>query len=126
MHDLERGRIVVTGGAGLIGSAVLWALNRRGLRDILVVDRLDASAKWRHLVPLQFGDYVDADDFLARLESPRAFGNVATIVHLGACSSTTESDAGYLLRNNYEYTKNLAHWAVERQARFVYASSAAT
>jgi ADP-L-glycero-D-manno-heptose 6-epimerase len=126
MHDLSQGTIVVTGGAGLIGSAVVWALNRRGLDDILIVDRLDSSEKWRHLVPLRFTDYIDADDFLERGSEERAFDRVATIFHLGACSSTTESDAGYLLRNNYEYTKSLADWAVERGARFVYASSAAT
>lgn len=126
MHDLSRGRIVVTGGAGLIGSAILWALNRRGFDDVLVVDRLDRSEKWKHLVPLRFADYVDADEFERHIGRPDAFGNVATVFHLGACSSTTEGDAGYLLRNNYEYTKNLAHWAAGRGARFLYASSAAT
>ncbi|MGC1379914.1 MAG: ADP-glyceromanno-heptose 6-epimerase [Candidatus Baltobacteraceae bacterium] len=126
MHDLNRGRIVVTGGAGLVGSAVIWALNRRGLDDVLVVDRLDRSEKWKHLVPLRFADYVDADEFEARAKSGNAFGDVRTIFHLGACSSTTETDADFLLRNNYEYTKNLAHWAVEHSARLIYASSAAT
>ncbi len=126
MHDLERGRIAVTGGAGLIGSAVVWALNRRGLENILVVDRLDCSEKWRHLVPLRFADYLDADDFEARATQNRSLNDVATVIHLGACSSTTERAADYLLRNNFEYTKRLAHWAVENDARFVYASSAAT
>ena len=126
MHDLSRGRIVVTGGAGLIGSALLWALNRRGLNDILIIDRLDRSEKWKHLVPLRFADYVDADEFERCSASGREFGDVRTVFHLGACSSTTESDADFLLRNNYEYTKRLARWAVEQEARFVYASSAAT
>jgi ADP-L-glycero-D-manno-heptose 6-epimerase len=126
MSDLEQSRIVVTGGAGLIGSALIWALNRRGIEDILVVDRLDSSEKWKHLVPLRFADYLDADDFADRIAAAQSFGDVGAVFHLGACSSTTESDAGYLLRNNYEYTKNLAHWAVENRARFVYASSAAT
>jgi ADP-L-glycero-D-manno-heptose 6-epimerase len=126
MHDLFNGRIVVTGGAGLIGSAIIWALNRRGLEDILVVDRLDSSEKWRHLVPLRFADCLDADDFAAQTARGRSFGQIATIFHLGACSSTTERDAGYLLGNNYEYTKKLAHWAVDHEVRFVYASSAAT
>jgi ADP-L-glycero-D-manno-heptose 6-epimerase len=126
MHDISRGRIVVTGGAGLIGSALVWALNRRGLEDVLVVDRLDRSEKWRHLVPLRFADCIDADDFTAAAAEGRTFGNVSTVFHLGACSSTTENDAGYLLRNNYEYTKRLALWSVEQEARFVYASSAAT
>ncbi|HEY2473891.1 MAG TPA: ADP-glyceromanno-heptose 6-epimerase [Candidatus Cybelea sp.] len=127
MFDLEQSRIVVTGGAGLIGSALIWALNRRGIEDILVVDRLDSTEKWKHLVPLRFADYLDADDFVDRIATAAdTFGNVGTVFHLGACSSTTESDAGYLLRNNYEYTKSLAHWALESRARFVYASSAAT
>ncbi|HEV3090659.1 MAG TPA: ADP-glyceromanno-heptose 6-epimerase [Candidatus Cybelea sp.] len=126
MHDLEQGRIAVTGGAGLIGSAVIWALNRRGIDDILVVDRLDTSEKWRHLVPLRFADYADADEFADRATQRGGFGEVKTILHLGACSSTTENDAAYLLRNNYEYTKRLAEWSVPRGVRFVYASSAAT
>jgi ADP-L-glycero-D-manno-heptose 6-epimerase len=126
MHDLSRGRIVVTGGAGLIGSTVVWDLNRRGLEDILVVDRLDRSDKWKHLIPLRFADYIDADEFERSTAQGRTFGDVRTIVHLGACSSTIENDADYLLRNNYQYTKRLALWAVEQEARFVYASSAAT
>ncbi len=126
MHDLSRGRIVITGGAGLIGSAVLWALNRRGIDDALVVDRLDASEKWKHLVPLRFADYVEADEFVQFATAGRNFGDVRTVFHLGACSSTTERDADFLLRNNYEYTKRLALWAAEQEARFVYASSAAT
>jgi ADP-L-glycero-D-manno-heptose 6-epimerase len=126
MHDLSRGRIVITGGAGLIGSAVLWALNRRGLDDVLVVDRLDASEKWKHLVPLRFADYVEADEFAQSAAAGRNFGDVRTVFHLGACSSTTERDADFLLRNNYEYTKGLALWTAEQEARFVYASSAAT
>jgi ADP-L-glycero-D-manno-heptose 6-epimerase len=126
MHDLARGSIVVTGGAGLIGSALVWALNRRGLDDILIVDRLDESEKWKHLVPLRFADYVDADEFEARALDGDGFGDVGTILHMGACSATTERDADFLMRNNYEYTKHLAAWALERDARFVYASSAAT
>ena len=127
MHDLSRGTIVVTGAAGLIGSAVVWALNRRNLDDVIVVDRLDTSEKWKHLVPLRFKDYVDADDFLDRIEDDaHAFGSIGTVFHLGACSATTELDSDYLMRNNYEYTRALAHWAVDSDARFVYASSAAT
>ena len=82
MHDLSRGRIVVTGGAGLIGSAILWALNRRGLDDVLVVDRLDRSEKWKHLVPLRFADYIDADEFERRIAEPGTFGKIGTVFHL--------------------------------------------
>jgi ADP-L-glycero-D-manno-heptose 6-epimerase len=126
MIELDRGTIVVTGGAGLIGSAVIWALNRRGIDDILVVDRLDCSEKWKHLVPLRFADYLDAEELEHRAVAGHSFGDVAAIFHLGACSSTTETDADFLMRNNYEYTKLLAHWAADQDVRFVYASSAAT
>src|SRR5579884_1358078 len=127
MHSLARGHVVVTGGAGLIGSAIIWALNLRGIDDILVVDRLDTSEKWKNLVPLRYRDYIAADDFAERIAQRGAvFANVTTLFHMGACSSTTETDAAYLMQNNYEYTKHLAHWAVDRGVRFVYASSAAT
>jgi ADP-L-glycero-D-manno-heptose 6-epimerase len=127
MHDLNSGPIIVTGGAGLIGSAVVWSLNKRGVDDIIVVDRLDESEKWKHLVALRFRDYVDADEFLDAVEAtPDHFGKAGTVIHLGACSSTTETDSDYLMRNNYEYTKSIARWALAIGARFVYASSAAT
>ena len=127
MHDLRTGRIVVTGGAGFIGSALIWALNMRGIDDILVVDRLDATEKWKNLVPLRYADYADADDFETRvLQRSGTLSGIETVLHLGACSSTTECDAAYLMRNNYEYTKNLALWSAQTGARFVYASSAAT
>ena len=127
MTELSPGPIIVTGGAGLIGSALIWLLNRRGYEDILVVDRLDSSEKWKHLSALALRDYVDADDFIEHVaDLPDAFGKVGTVFHLGACSSTTETDSDFLMRNNYEYTKALAGWASGVNARFVYASSAAT
>ncbi len=121
------GRLLLTGGSGFIGSALLWELNRRGVQDALVSDRLDHTDKWKNLVPLRFADYIDADDLLARVEREPAFlDEFGCIIHLGACSSTTETDSAYLMRNNYEYTKTLAEAALARGIRFVYASSAAT
>jgi ADP-L-glycero-D-manno-heptose 6-epimerase len=117
----------VTGGAGLIGSALLWQLNREGVDDAVVVDRLGTSEKWRHLVPLRFADYLDAEEFFPRIaREPDAFGEIATVFHLGACSSTTERDASYLIANNVRRSQEIARWAFARGARFVYASSAAT
>ncbi|MFN2459926.1 MAG: ADP-glyceromanno-heptose 6-epimerase [Candidatus Velthaea sp.] len=127
MNGTRRGRTVVTGGAGLIGSALVWQLNRDGIDDAIVVDRLGTSEKWRHLVPLRFSDYVEADSFYERIaRDPEAYGRIATVYHLGACSATTERDAAYLIRNNVALSQDVARWAVARDARFVYASSAAT
>ncbi|HXW77366.1 MAG TPA: NAD-dependent epimerase/dehydratase family protein, partial [Candidatus Eremiobacteraceae bacterium] len=124
---LDRGRILVTGGAGFIGSALVWALNGKGLTDILIADFLDRSEKWRNLAPLRFRDYMEADDLSASLDHGAApLSGVKTVFHLGACSSTTETDAAYLIRNNFEYTKRLAAWSLANGVRFVYASSAAT
>lgn len=123
----DRSRILVTGGAGMIGSAVVWQLNRLGRDRILIADRMDRTEKWRNLTPLDFEDYLEADELLERItHSPQSLGSIGTVYHLGACSSTTETDAAYLIRNNFEYTKALAHWAVANDVRFVYASSAAT
>lgn len=125
LHPKSDARILVTGGAGFIGSALVWALNQRGCEQIVVSDFLGTSEKWRNLTPLRFADYLEADDLRPRLESG-ALGRFDHVFHLGACSATTERDAAYLIRNNFEFTKDLAAWSLKSGARFVYASSAAT
>lgn len=120
-------RILVTGGAGFIGSALVWELNRRGFENIVVCDRLSTDEKWKNLVPLRFHDYIDGGDLEKRVRgAPESLGKFDLILHLGACSATTEKDADYLMRNNSEFTKGLCEWALSKGTRFVYASSAAT
>ena len=118
--------IIVTGGAGFIGSALIAELNARQITDILVVDQLGTDSKWKNLRNLAFADYVEKTDLLEMVIADKLEGAVEAVFHLGACSDTTESDASYLVKNNYEYTKLLAQWATNANARFIYASSAAT
>lgn len=123
--------IIVTGGAGLIGSAVIQRLNQIGREDILVVDHLGQTDKWRNLAPLRFLDYLEKDTFESLLDSGSiadrlAGGKLDAVIHLGACSATTEPDATYLVKNNFEYSRKLALTAMAAGARFIYASSAAT
>lgn len=119
--------IVVTGGAGFIGSALIWELNNRGISDIIVVDHLGHSEKWRNLVPLHFKDYIDKKQFIQDLESNCFKKEITALFHLGACSATTQTDADYLIDNNYKYTLRIASWwSGHPECRFMYASSAAT
>ncbi|NDD66226.1 ADP-glyceromanno-heptose 6-epimerase [bacterium] len=118
--------IIVTGGAGFIGSAFVWYLNQQGIDDIIVVDHLSSSTKWRNLVPLQYDNYIQKDDFLDMLVDNRLPKGIEAMVHLGACSDTTERNVDYLMENNYRYTQLLADYCVKKSIRFMYASSAAT
>jgi ADP-L-glycero-D-manno-heptose 6-epimerase len=127
VNELEQGKILVTGGAGFIGSALVWRLNQLGLRNILVCDELGKDDKWQNLAPLLFDDYLSAAELLGAVESDKpSLNEIRWIFHLGACSATTERDAGYLMENNYRYTKVLCDWATAHRIRYVYASSAAT
>ncbi len=120
--------IILTGGAGFIGSGVLRLLNDSGRHDVLVVDHLGSGEKWRNLVGKRFLDYVPKDRFLEQLVAG-AFGDgkeIDAVVHLGACSATTERDADYLYDNNVKYSQELAAFCAEKGVRLVYASSAAT
>jgi len=118
--------IIITGGAGFIGSAVAAALNERGIRDILIVDELASDEKWKNLRNVNFTDYVEKKDFLDMVWDNEVPGRVEAIFHMGACSDTTETNASYLVKNNYEYSKFLAQWADDCRIRLIYASSAAT
>ncbi len=128
MHDLMQGVTVVTGGAGLIGSAVIWGINNQNLDNVWLIDQWeDDSLKKRNLEYLGFRRNLGVDEFreLIRRNDPE-LTDVRTVIHLGACSSTTETDEDYLRDNNFLYTKELCEWSLGNSARFVYASSAAT
>lgn len=118
---------IVTGGSGLIGSSVVWELNRNGIDDILIVDHLGTSDKWKNLAPLRYNDYMEKNDFLEKLERNFFSGRkIDGVFHLGACSATTERDASYLVENNFRYTAKLAEFCVNNYIRMIYASSCAT
>ncbi len=119
-------KIVVTGGAGFIGSCLVGSLNQKGYNNIIIVDELGKTEKWKNLVSKQYDDYFDKAVFRKELLSGSLDKHVDAIVHLGACSATTEQDASYLMDNNYKYTKDLAKWCLNNGKRFLYASSAAT
>jgi len=118
-------QIVVTGAAGFIGRNIVAELNQRGHDDLILVDALGTDDKWGNLVGLRFEDMLSPEAFLALVEGGK-LGKVESIIHLGACSATTERDADFLLRNNYQYTRTLCEWSLQHDARFIYASSGAT
>ena len=116
---------VVTGAAGFVGANLVRALNARGERDLLVVDRLDASDKFRNLVGLQFADYLDADEFASRVDDGDFDGDLSAVLHQGACSDTMERDGAFMMRNNYRYSARLLEHCQDDDVPFLYASSAA-
>ncbi len=115
--------ILLTGGAGFIGSAMLAKLNQEGIDDIVVIDSLKSSEKWKNLQGKSFIDYLDKSQLMSSIDK---FEHVEAVIHMGACSATTELDADYLMNNNFKYSRDLAEWSVKNNARFIYASSAAT
>ena len=119
--------IIVTGGAGFIGSNIVKGLNDRGRDDILIVDDLTEMVKFKNIQGLKALDYMDKDDFAAALANNK-FDDVKidVIFHEGACSDTMEYNGKYMMENNFEYTKNLMHFALKKKIQLIYASSAST
>jgi len=118
--------IIVTGGAGFIGSNLARALIERGQSDVIVVDDLTDGHKIANIADLNIADYLDKDDFIARLSSDSKFADgITAILHQGACSETTEWDGRFMMQNNYSYSQKLLHHCLEHNTQFIYASSAA-
>jgi ADP-L-glycero-D-manno-heptose 6-epimerase len=118
--------IVVTGGAGFIGSAIAQELNQRGISNILMVDDLDHEEKKKNLNSVKYADLQSKTAFLNAIQSRSLKSPITALIHMGACSSTTETDQAFLTKNNFEYTRHLAEFCLEKGIRFIYASSAAT
>lgn len=117
--------IIVTGGAGFIGSNIVRGLNERSRSDILVVDNLSKGEKFRNLADCEILDYEDKEDLLAQIQAGADLGEaVDAVFHEGACSTTTEWDGRFMMRNNYDYSKTLLHYCLQRQIPYLYASSA--
>ena len=117
---------IITGGAGFIGSAICWNLNKQGITDIILVDENTNGTKEQNISGLKFKDYIDKDKFLKQVNSGAINYKVDSIYHMGACSSTTENNMEYLIENNVEYSKSLGKWCLSKNAKYIYASSAAT
>lgn len=117
---------IITGGAGFIGSAMLWQLNQQGIDDVVLVDHLGTDDKWRNLVKLTYADYIHRERFRDLLLRDALPWKVEAIIHLGACSDTTEADGDFLMENNFQFSRDICRYALDKGARFIQASSAAT
>lgn len=118
--------ILITGAAGFIGSALVWELNEAGINDIIVSDKLRTEEKWLNLRKRDYFDWVDRDELFDWLAVEENAVKITAVVHMGACSATTEKDGDFLMKNNYEFSKKLWEFCADRQIKYVYASSAAT
>ncbi len=118
--------IIVTGGAGFIGSCILAKFNELGRQDLIIVDNLDCPVKEENLKNKKYAAYYDKKEFLKMIVNNTLKERIECLIHMGACSSTTVQDAQYFKENNLEYTQSLAQWALAHNVRFIYASSAAT
>ena len=116
--------IIVTGGAGFIGSNIIHALNERGINNILMVDSLTNGHKMHNIADLNIADYMDKSEFLENIALPKFLNKVRAVFHQGACSATTEWNGQYVMQNNYEYSKRLLHGCIAKNIPFIYASSA--
>ena len=117
--------IIVTGGAGFIGSNIVRKLNREGRKDIIIVDDLSDGVKFKNIADCDFLDYIDKDDFIAQIDKDNFTYTIEVIFHQGACSTTTEWDGRFMMRNNFEYSKRLLHFCMNKKIPLIYASSAA-
>jgi len=122
---MKKAQIIITGGAGFIGSNLVEALNQKGEDRIIIVDHLNEGNKWKNLLGLKFLDYIEKDEFFEKIEKGY-FKEVSAIIHLGACSDTTVKNLQFLYLNNYKYSQKLALFSLENNIQFIYASSAAT
>ena len=119
--------IVVTGGAGFIGSCIIAQLNAIGWKEIIVVDEaLGDDPKKRNLEQKHYKESIEKGDFLKLVRDNKVHPKIESVIHMGACSSTTGTDVKYYEENNFLYTKTLAEWCLKNNIRFIYASSAAT
>lgn len=120
--------IVVTGAAGFIGSCIVAKLNEAGRQDLILVDHYDGEedTKRANLNGKKFQKYLDKEEFLGLIRTDRLDPKVDSVLHIGACSSTTLQDAQYFQKNNFEYSCHVAEWSLKHKARLIYASSAAT
>ena len=119
-------KVVVTGGAGFIGSALIWKLNNQGITDIIAVDVGEDNRNSKNIANKDISEYIERDKFLELVKTNKLTKDIDIILHMGACADTTETDSAYLLKNNFLYSKELCEWSLKNNTRYLYASSAAT